>query len=202
MPIVDRQINWKDGRVYFPIKLFQGLDNNGTADISLSQGTPTVEPDATGEVVVLPMTTADEIAHITIIPWNLNRDKKVLGKIHFVHASTDADTPQFTFTIKFYSKQEGLAEFISGADASTAFAAHTCSTTTNSLESTVWTDISFDDYVTATDVYMAFSIELNALGSASADECKLLGFEMAYEIQACDNNRRQTSEMVLQEQPV
>lgn len=192
MPIRDKSIGWKEGRLYIPVKMFQGLDNNGTADISLSQGTPTVEPITTSEVVGLPMTTADELAHIHAIPRDLNRDKKVLGRIYFQHAAAGADTPGFIWTSKFFKKQEAMTEFIAGADKSTTFAAHTCSTNNPSLEVTAWTDLSWESYLTALDIMFAISIELNALGSASADECKLLGAEIAYEIEKTQTYRQRS----------
>lgn len=182
--MVDRDstiIPWKMKRIWIPLRSFQGLDNNGTATLTLSQGTPTVEPDATGEIVVLPMTTADEIAHFMPIPWDWSYYKKMLARVVFIHASTDADEPVFKVTSKFFGRQDALSEFIAGADVTTTFDAHTCSTTGNSIEETVWTDLSWDDYAVKNDRYVGLSVELDALGSASADECKLVGLWLAYE---------------------
>jgi hypothetical protein len=190
MPIRDRNIGWKCKRFFRPAHIMQGLDNNGTASITLSEGTPTIEPITTSEIVGLPMDTADEIADIFPIPWDMNRDKKMLARIYFQHAAAGADTPQFTFTSAFFAKQAAMTEFIANADKSTAFAAHTCSTTNPSLEVTVWTDLSWEDYLTDTDVLAAVSVELNALGSASTDECKLLGVEYMYQVEATDSLRR------------
>lgn len=190
MPIRDRSIGWKTCRQWIPIREFAGFDNNGTADITLNEGTPTLEPITTSEIAGLPMTTADEVAHIMAIPWNLDRNKKVLGRIFFQHAAAGADTPGFIWTSKFFGKQDAMTEFISGADKSTSFAAHTCSTNNPSLEVTDWTDLSWEDYITATDILYAMSIELNALGSASADECKVLGVELMWQIEATDQYRR------------
>lgn len=185
MGISDRSMAWKVGRLYMPLRTFQGLDNADTSTQSLSEGTPTVEPITTSEIVGLPMTTADEIAHIHAIPWDLDRLEKVFGRIYFQHAAAGADTPGFIWTSAFFAKQAAMTEFIANADKSTTFAAHTCSTNNPSLEVTVWTDLSWESYLTATDIMFAISIELNALGSASADECKLLGAEIMYTRDAC-----------------
>jgi hypothetical protein len=195
MPIRDRSIGWKEGRIWIPIRQFAGFDNNGTADISLSAGTPTIEPATTAEIAVLPMTTADEIAHIMPIPRDLDRDQPVLGRIVFAHYATGTDAPVFKWTTKFYAKQDALTEFIANADKSTTFAAHTCSATNLSLEITDWTDLSWDDYIDVNDVLVAMSIELDNLGGASADECKLIGVELAYEVEATQTHRQRSSNL-------
>ena len=192
MPIRDRAVGWKMGRLWIPIRVFQGLDNDGTATLTLSNGTPTLEPITTSEIVGLPMTTADEIAHVLPIPWNLDRDKQVLGRLMFQHAAADADAPIFKVTAKFFGKQDAMTEFIAGADVSVTFGAHTCSTTNPSLEVTDWTDLRWDDYIDDSDVLTGISVELDDLGGASADEIRLLGMELAYEIKATDIIRRKT----------
>jgi hypothetical protein len=193
MPIRDRSIGWKTCRQWIPIREFAGWDNNGTADITLSAGTATLEPITTSEIAGLPMDAADEICHVMAIPWNINRNKKVLGRIFFQHAAAGADTPIFKWTSKFFGKQDQLTEFIAGADVSTTFAAHTCSTTNPSLEVTVWTDLSWDSYISATDILYAMSIELDSLGSASTDECKVIGVELMWEIEATGEYRQRSS---------
>lgn len=190
MPIKDRHIAWKAARFYRSLRQFQGLDNTGTHTQTLSQGTPTIEAVTTSEIVGLPMNTADEIADVFPIPWDMNRDKTMLARIYFQHAAAGADTPGFIMTSKFWAKQQAMDEFIAGADKAVSFAAHTCSTTNPSLEVTVWTDLVWDDYLTNTDILAAISIELNDLGSAATDECKLLGVEYMYEIEATDKIRR------------
>jgi len=192
--VVDKHIGWKLKKLWIPVVTFAGMDNNGTSTISLSQGTPTLEPITTSELAGVPMDTADEVAHIFPIPWDLNREKKVYARLWFQHASTDADTPGFIVTSKFFGRTDAMTEFIAGADVSTTFAAHTCSTNAASLEVTVWTDLSWESYLTSTDMAAAISVELNALGSATADECKLLGIELGYEIEATDITGRHRSQ--------
>jgi hypothetical protein len=193
----DDQIHpWLLERMWIPIREFQGLDNNGTATLTLSQGTPTVEPHGTAEIVCLPMTTADEIAHFMPLPWTWKNHKKMLARIVFVHGATAADAPVFKVTSKFYARQEAITEFIAGADVTTTFAAHTCSTTNVSIEETVWTDLSWHDYAVKNDRYVGLSIELDALGGASADECRLLGLWLAWE-RCTQTNYRETERQYL-----
>lgn len=194
MPIVDRAIGWKTCRQWIPIREFAGLDNNGTADISLSQGTPTLEPaSGTLEVAAVPMTTADEVHHVMPIPWNLNRDKKVLGRVFFIHASTDAgDKPVFKVGHKFYGKQAQTVEAKGGADSDVSITHPGTVATDDSLEVTNWTDLEWDDNIAATDIMVAITLELDALGSAGADECEVLGVELMWEIEATDGYRHRT----------
>lgn len=201
MPIRDNAIGWKDCRLWIPIREFAGFDNDGSSDITLSQGTPTLEALTTSELAGLPMTTADEVCHIMPIPWNMARDKKVLGRIIFQHAAAGADAPVFKWGVKFFAKQDAMTEFVAGADVTTTFTAHTCSTNNPSLEATDWTDLSWDSYLADTDIMAAMHIELDALGGASADECKVIGVELAWEIEATKAHRYKTDIMVL-EQPV
>jgi hypothetical protein len=202
MGISDRSLAWKYRRLWIPIRTFAGFDNNGTADISLSQGTPTLEPITTSEIAGLPMTTADEIAHILPIPWDMQVSQKVFGRIYFQHAAAGADAPVFKVTSKFFGKQDAMTEFIAGADVSKTFTAHTCSTNNPSLEVTKWEDLDWDDYITDTDLLAAISIELDALGSASADECKLLGFELGYEVNAMNRTHRSKAWQMVNDQPL
>jgi len=192
MPIRDKSIGWKEGRIYVPLRAFQGLDNTGTHTQTLSQGTPTIEAITTSEIVGLPMTDADEICHIMAIPRDLNRDKKVLGRIYFQHAAAGADSPEFIWTSKFFKKQEALSEFVAGADKSTSFAAHLCSTTNPSLEVTAWNDLSWESYIEAADILYALSIELHDDGGGASDENKLLAIELAYEIEATQTHRQRS----------
>ncbi len=196
--IRDRSVAWKTKRRWFGIREFSGLDVTGASALlqSLSEGSPTVEPLTTSESAGLPMTTADEASHVFTIPWDLRRDMKVLARLVFQHASADADSPQFTFTSKFFERGEAMTEFVAGADASVAFPAHLCDTNNPSLEATNWADLEWDKYLTADDILAAISIELNALGGATGDECALMGFELMYEIEATDERRRRTAHEV------
>lgn len=197
MPIPNRSVAWKHGRLWLPIRSWAGFDNSGSADITLSQGTPTLEPLTTIEIAGLPMTTADEIHTVIPVPWDMDRTKKVFGRIYFFHYSTDADTPGFKLGTLFFARQAAAAEIKGGVDVDTAFASHTCSTTNMSLEVTKWTDLSWDSYITDTDMLVGLALELDALGSASADECKVIGVELLYTLQLVnDGGRRDISDYV------
>lgn len=203
MQSADRIVKWKGKRLWLPVNTFMGLDNNGTSSISLSQGTPTIEPATTAEIVAIPMTTADEVCHLILVPHDLARDKKVLGRIHFLHAAAAADgSISWKCGVKFFKKQDAITEFVAGADVTTTFAAHTTSTNNQSLEITLWTDLSWDDYIASDDVYAAIHVELDSDGDAEGDECKLLGLELLYEVEAMTSDgTRETTDRLLAEQP-
>lgn len=192
MPIRDHAIGWKLKRLYIPIRVMQGLDNNGTNTQSLNEGTSPLAVITTMEVVGMVMTTADELAHVMGIPWDMDRDAVVRGRIYFQHNATAADAPIFKWLTKFYAKQAALTEFFAAPDVTTTFAAHTCSTTAASLEVTNWNDLSWDDYIVSEDVFVAFGVELDDLGGSSADECVLLGVEIEYQVKATDEYRHKS----------
>jgi hypothetical protein len=170
-----------------------GLDNDGTHTKTLSQGTPTLEASGSAEWITLPMTTADEVQHYMPIPWDLDRDRPVRARLHFVHAAAGADSPVFKFGYLFFAKQAQVVEVKGNADKDVSMTAHTCSTTNPSLEVTDWMNLDFEDYIAATDVAVGFCVELDALGGAAADECKLLGVELEYTVDAFDDYRHTTT---------
>lgn len=194
MPSDDRHFAWRTKRIWFSAKDFLGFDNNGTSDISLSQGTPTMEPATTIELASLPMTTADEIQHLIPVPWDMDRDQTMRVRVHFQHAAAGADTPQFKFAYKFFSRQDQTVEIKGNADKDVTLTAHTCSTTNPSYEVTNWNDLDTEDYISSTDIAMGMCLELDALGSASADECKIFGIELEYTIDAFDSYRHETKD--------
>jgi hypothetical protein len=171
------------GRIWLASHLFQGLDNNGTASISLSEGTPTVEPTSgPSELVCIPMTTADEVHTIMPLPWDMDMDAPVAGRIWFAHASTDAsDAPVWKVGVVFVKKQATLPELAAGADVVTSITSAATSATDDSLEITPWYNLSWDSYIDTGDMLAGISVELDALGSAGADESEFLGLELAYQ---------------------
>jgi hypothetical protein len=203
MPIADRSLGWKYKRLWIPIQGFAGLDDNGTNTISLSQGTPTLEPaSGTLEIATIPMTTADEVHHVMPIPWDLDRAQPVCGRVFFIHASTDAsDAPVFKVTALFYAKQAQTVEAQGGADKSVSITHPGTVATDDSLEVTNWTELGWEDYITDTDIMVAITLELDALGSATADECEIIGLELGYQIKAMQPHRAQ-SEYMVDENPV
>lgn len=196
--VVDRHIQWKAGRLWLPIHTFQGLDNNGTSTISLSQGTPTVEATSgPSELVSIPMNTADEAHTIIPVPWDLKRTGYVAARVYFIHASTDAsDAPVFIVGSNFMAKQATVPELKGGAETTTTITHGGTSATDDSLELTPWELLAWKDYINELDVLIGLTLELDALGSASTDEPEILGLEIAYDIEACKMNSYSVSNLV------
>jgi hypothetical protein len=182
---MDRSMGWKYRTQWLPIQQFTGLDNNGTSTISLSQGTTTMEPTSgASELTMVQMTTADEVHTLIPIPWDWNRDTKMCGRVWFIHASTDAaDAPVWKVTPLFFGKQASVVELQGGAEVTVSITSPATSATDDSLEITNWTDLDWTSYIADTDVAVGITLELDALGSAGADECELLGLELMYEVQ-------------------
>ncbi len=184
--IVDRMIFWKERRLWLPHNSFLGVIGTAGADTGLSNGTPLVAAAAGGsELGVLQMAAAaDEFATMIPIPWDLDRTKRVLGRIWFIHSSTDADAPVWLVKSKFHAKTATVVDTDTSEDVATTFAAHTCSATAESLEITKWTDLSWHTHITSTDVMVQLLLEADNLGGASANEVEFLGLELMYEADA------------------
>ena len=178
-----RQSGSRVGRIWIGARQFQGLDNNGTADISLSQGTPTWEPTSgLSEIGCIPLTNADEVHTILPVPWDLDINAQVGGRIWFAHASTDAnDKPVFKVTALFFAKQAGLIELQAAPDVSVTITHPGTSATDDSLEITNWTNLRWNEYITRTDILVGITVELDDDGGGAATEMEFLGLELAYQ---------------------
>lgn len=181
----DANMRWKIKKMFISWRDFLGYDNDGAADTSLSQGTPTAEPSSgPSELETVPMTTADELHTLIKIPWDLCKSHKVAGRVLFIHASTDAsDAPVFKLGTKFLGKQAAVPELQGGADVTVTITHDGTVATDDSLEIAPWTDLQWDQYIDDDDVLAGLALELDALGSATADECELLGIELAYVVE-------------------
>jgi hypothetical protein len=171
---------------FFGVEKFNMIGAAG-ASAGADDGVPIVAVQAgAGMLGVIQMGAAgDEVDLFEPIPYDLDRSQKVAGRIWFCHSSTDADTPDWVVKTKFHAKQATLVDFDTSEDVATAFAAAACSTTEESLEVTAWKDLSWDDYITATDIAFGLIIECNGLGSAGANEIEFIGFEIAYVPDEC-----------------
>lgn len=181
----DRHMKWKLKRWWIPEAEFNLIGTAG-ADTGQSNGGPIRAVAGGGsELPVIQQGAAgDEQVVLKPIPWDMDRDKKVLGRIWFIHASTDADTPDWVVKSKFLESQATVVDTDTSEDVASTFAAKTCSTTDESLERTNWVDLDWDDYMTNDDIAVQILVECNGLGSASANEIELLGLELMYEIKA------------------
>jgi hypothetical protein len=185
--ITDRLMAWKEERLWIGAPMM-GAYSDGTDTLGPANGTPILDPlDAVESVGWLMAAAGDEVHFLWPVPRTWSRTDKVLARIYFEHASaTTTDAPVWKVGVLFYGKQAQLAECQANADKVTTFTAHTCGSADPSLEVTKWTDLSFDDYAASTDVLMGISIECDSLGSASANEVKLIGIEFAWEVNACE----------------
>lgn len=191
----DKKIAWNRRRAFFNCKLMAGLLD----DKSLGAGTSDITELSIGgsEVVALPFDDEDEVYHYFPIPWDMNIDEPIRFRVWFVHASTSADTPAFQVDYKGIAKQEAVVDAKASTDEAVAIPAHTCSTTDNSLEVTAWAESTSDLKLLSTDFLLMMALEMTDLGSASANECEVLGFEMDYVVGAAPGpNRKMTRDAV------
>lgn len=187
MPIIDRSIAWKTVRQFITINEFAGM--SPIDGVGWGTGAPTIQEVSTFGVGGMQAGAAgDMLATVFPIPWNLNRDKKVRGRVFFSHSQAAADTPDFIVGTKFFAKTVALTTAES-PEASGAIT-HTNTATAFALEVTNWIDLNWNDYITNDDVLALINLEINGLGSAGGDEITIIGLELEWENQSTDSNRR------------
>lgn len=203
MPIVDHQMGWKAGRFFLPAKLFNLVFTTDSI-VGQSAGNPAEAVQAgAGELAIVQIGAAgDELSAFVPIPWDLDRDAPVLARVWFVHRSTDADAPVWILKSKFHAKQVAVVDMDTSEDVATTFTAHTCAAVAESLEVTDWTDLSWDSYITATDIAVGLLLECDNLGSASANEIEFIGLELGYQVKALDQAGRWLSKNLAVQNPV
>lgn len=112
-------------------------------------------------------------------------DPQLEFRIAFVHEATGADTPIWKVHHLDRAKQEAFAEPVAGATEAVTFAAHTCSTTADTLEVTDWKAAATNP--ASTDVGMVLAVEADDLGSASANEISFVALQIRYKADLLDD---------------
>ena len=157
----------------------------GTAGVGTGQGAGTplqlAHTGYTGLVGVAMAAAADEVA------WFLDPKgefsfidfgRDIQAEVIFEHSATDADTPVWKAFMKGIAKQAALSDPDSSSDGSITWAAHTCSTTDNSLEVTTRRGFKLTADVLEDDEMVIVNLECDSLGSASANEIILIGLRL------------------------
>jgi hypothetical protein len=194
--IKDERIAWNRKRVFFPCRQMAGVLDDGTSGVpaSLGAGTPTFSEIAAAlELSGMIVRDEDEVYHFFPIPWDMDIDQPIRFRVWFVHTTTDADTPAFQVDYKGVGKQAAVTDAKSTPDEAVTIAAHTCSTTDNSLEITAWAESSSDLYLVGTDFAIILALEVTDLGSAGNDEIVIMGLEMDYTVAAAPNAFRRVT---------
>lgn len=198
MGVKDAGIEWNKGR-----KIIQAIDfaSQWVGSPLTGQGAGTPVYGASGVAAaeltgILVGGAGDELYHMMPVPWNMDPAIDPWIRLIFSHDSTDADTPDFLCDFTWGAKQAALVDAGASPDATATIAAHTCSTTSGSLERTLWARAGgLGDAWTAEDIALLLSVEFNGLGSASADEIVFHWAELAYTISATgDSGQRDTTD--------
>jgi len=203
MGVRDKLAHNRLAKLWLPVNTFMGVEtlDLGSASttglqLSLSEGNSTVQKSGQllGEFVTMQCAEADEIHTVLPIPWDLDRDKKVLGRIFFYHEAAAADTGIiWKIYSKFLGKQEAMVEIQGSKDTVTTCTAHTASATADSTEVTAWNDLSWNKYMTPTDILACLAVEFDTNGDAEDDECNFLGLELCYETHAYEDSTKFTN---------
>lgn len=198
--IKDKSVASRLKRIFIPARVMAGVLDDGTSGVPASLGAGGAifaEILAASELAGMQIGAAgDEVYHSMMLPWDLDPDHPLRFRVVFVHTSTDADTPVWKLSYKFIGKQAAISDAADSPDELLTFAAHTCSTTANTLEVTLWKKSASNTKIASTDVAVLLALECDNLGSASADEILLVGLEMQYTIGRTygTKNRRETTD--------
>ena len=194
MPINDDNIGWNRRRLFIPARWAAGVLDDSTSGVpaSLGAGTPLfAELSAAFELSGMQIAAdADELYHFLPIPWDMDITRPMRFRVWFMHTSTDADAPVFSFAYKGVGKQAAISDAKSTPDETVTLTAHTCSTTANSLEVTMWGESDSGNELTITDFGIAIALTCDTM-AASANEILVLGFEIDYVVGAAPNRARQ-----------
>lgn len=185
--VQDRHIWWRMKSIWLPWTAFVSWAQVTGASVVFnfpnSAGAPVTAALGGGatEFAGVQMGAAgDEIQGLFPVPNDMDRTQNPCARVIFVHSATGGDAPIWKVHTTFYAKQVAITAPEASADEITTFAAHSVSTTDNSLEATVWTQLIWNDALTSSDLMMGMTLECDDLGSASANEIELLGMEFAY----------------------
>jgi len=187
--INDKAIAWNRKRVFFPAQNNNSMFLGDANEKLTGQGAGTPVFAALGvaasELTGIAMGAAgDEMYDFWPLPWDVDWDQPVWGRIWFTHDSTDADTPDWLAEMKFIEKQVAVSDAGASPDGAMTFAAKAVSTTSGALEVLDWESLDLSGKISEDDVALQIMVECNGLGSAGASEIKYLGFELAYTIAA------------------
>lgn len=184
----DNQIGWKRQVQEIPARWMAGMLSSAGADAS--QGTGAAAHSAIGltgaELTCVQMEVNDEIYHFMRIPtcWDMNHVIKV--GVNLIHSATGADTPIFSVSYKLLGVQDtALVDAVASADEKVTFAAHTCSTTDDSIEETNFYATAIHTNYASTDKYIALALVLDDAGSASAGELEVMSLLIEYQPSFC-----------------
>lgn len=183
----DFQQGWRRKRTYLPVSVFQGVSGDFA---SMGVGGQVAEV-STFELTGCEMAANDTLAHLMPIPWDMDNEKEVNFRVHYLSDSADADTSTFKLAIKLYAAA-ALTAATTSADKTITFDEGTAATTAFILETTNWAASTWATIYDSADIYLGLSVELEAFGG-SADEMFVMGLEMEYTIDAMTEYQDVTS---------
>lgn len=204
--INDKNIAWNHGRQFIPARKFSSVTNIALTGGAMNKGVSNGSPDTDGgplagdygatatECWGIDIAAAgDEVATYIPVGWNWDTGKGLEFRVWFVHQTADEDTP--VWKVHLLSREAGaeaLLPVLDNAGQTITFPAHTVAATADVVEVTDWSKAL--PGTVASDNFLGISVELDAVGSAGANEINLIGLEVGYTVKATttDNARRIT----------
>lgn len=178
--IKDKNIAWKTKRIDRDFRSMYG-NLNGTFQGAGGAVNAAHSVGASEQTIVQAGADGDEFYDMFTIPWDMDVDEPLRWRVLFSHATTDVDTPTFTFGYMGRAAGEAIADVTSHKD--TTFSGAVAATA-DAIEVTDWTSTSSETYVDADDVLLLTKLVTTYLGGAGANEIELISLQLEYTIKS------------------
>lgn len=181
------QMGWKLKEIFIPADEFNSV--SPVDGVSLVTGGQHAEVGALGYGSVT-MDDSDGVAHVMRIPWDMDVTKEMYMRLHFLSASTDADTVDWDATYKLLAIGD---EWVAGTgDGTLAFDQQTFGTTALIGNVTPWLPMLWTTNYATTDYFLVIQIICTAF-AGTADEVSLMGMDLKYTLDPQGDERKVTS---------
>jgi len=189
--IKDHNIAWKNKIINRDFRSMYG-NLNGTFEATGGAVNAASSVGASEQTCVLAGAAGDEFYDILTMPYDMDIAYPLRWRIILSEASTDADTPTFTFDYQAKAVGEAMSDITSHE--STTFSGD-LSTTDDALFASDWVNTESNDYIEAADIMLLTRVTATNLGGASANEIELYALQLQYTVQstASDGRRHNTN---------
>jgi hypothetical protein len=183
----DHQMGWKLKHIYIPVGNFNGISGDFESQGAGGQ----IAEISTFGLCGCECADEDDIAHLMLVPYDLDVTKDVQTRCFWLSDSTGADAAtQFELTYKLFADGATLAA--PTGDGTVTWTAESTGTPGQyKLHATNWGSMAWTTNYASSDLFFGFKIEA-IVWAGSADELFLLGVEFRYTVAACGDERKVT----------
>jgi hypothetical protein len=176
----DKEVLWRPGRVFYPISTFTGMIGAAGVDAGVHTGAPVQQEISTiGLVGLLMDTDADEVNHLTQLPYDFDPRYPMYTRVHFTTGSaTAADT--IAWLVRYLAIVPNVTTLVSPATAQAVdIASMTVTGTAYSYQVTSWGKIN-GGVISDKAEAIGWEVELDTFAVGLTEDKILLGLEVMY----------------------